>query len=135
MRQLGVVPASAQCLYQLHAGRELARSNVRCRAPVGQLYGLRGDHLEIDRQSAFVLVGEDRQRALRVGDRLLLRRRLLIEDAQRGELVFHILERLQHCLAIVRDFDVIPGARLNGKRVTPARIEEKLGGRSAKRPQ
>jgi hypothetical protein len=80
------------------------------------------------------LVGGDLQKARCIGDCLLLCRRLLVEGAQRGELVLHILERLQYRLAVVRHLGVIRGACLLGKRMTPARIEKKLGCRSAERP-
>ena len=52
-------------------------------------------------------------------DRLVLHRVLLLEDAQRRELVLDLLERGEHRLAIVGDRGVVGRARLGGP--APAR--------------
>ena len=64
------------------------------------------------------------------GDGGVLDRCFVLENAQRGEIVFHLLEGGQRGLAIGVDGFVVGGASLFVEAAALAAVEEQLGGRS-----
>ncbi len=57
---------------------------------------------------------------------LMLMRRLLIENAQSDQIVFHLLKRSQGSLSIVGDSLVVAGIGLFGDSGSSSRIEHRL---------
>ena len=74
------------------------------------------------------------QRTLGGRDGQILLRGFLIEDANRRQIVFHVLERGEHGLPVIRHLLLVGIARLLRNGVAAARIEKKLDGRCAQRP-
>src|SRR5262245_59877435 len=117
-----VAPAAAQRLDQRHAGIEAAAKDVG-----GVLLGveqrrLRDDDVEKAHRAGLVLVGGELDRAPRGGDDFCLHGRFLLEDAERGEVVFHLLEGGEHGLAVGRHVLVVGGDRLVGLRAAQAGV-------------
>src|ERR1700733_2656734 len=106
-RELGGVPAAAQRLDQRRRGDEAALQDRERRLLVAERGGLRHHHAGIGDRAGLVLVEGELLRAARRAQGHVLRRRLLLEDAQRGELVLDLLERGQYGLAIGRDIPLI----------------------------
>ena len=80
--------------------------------------------LEVAGEAAAIAVGRLHQRALRGVDGALLDRRLLVEDAQRGELILDFAERDQHRLAVDRGRLILRGARLIRHGAPASRVED-----------
>ena len=57
------------------------------------------------------------------------------QDAQRGEIVFYLLEAVEYDLAIVGDIGGVACSGLVGDGAPAACVEDGLSGRSANRPE
>ena len=66
---------------------------------------------------------------------LVLERRFLFQDAQRGEVVLDFLEAREHRLAVGRHLHVVRGDRLVARRPAQPAVEDALDRRGAERPE
>ena len=89
-------------------------SGVDLVAFVGEGCRLSGDDLKIGIDAAFLAIGEELEGFLRRDHCALLLLRFLLEDAQGGEIILHLLKCIEGGLAIAGDRSVIIGERRRG---------------------
>ena len=61
-------------------------------------------------------------------------RRLVVEDAQRGEVVLDLLEGVEDAFAVISGLGFVGVARLVGHGVAAACVEQRFNGGGAERP-
>ena len=84
---------------------------------------LRRDHVEICHQPALIPLHREIQRLLRRFHRHALRLRLLLQNAQCRQIVFHFLEGRQRCLTVIRHRLIVRCADLLRHGAPPSGIE------------
>jgi len=94
-RKLRNIPPSAQGADELHRGRELTRLQVGKRALVGEQRGLSGEHFEVAGGAALIALVGDVEGALRGRYGPRFDGGFLVENAQSGEIILHILKGLK----------------------------------------
>ena len=99
-RQLGCAPAAAKGLDEIYGGGHPAVLNVHRRNFVVQGRGLDHDDGKVVNRPRLVLVESHRHRLPGSLHRPLLHLRLSFQDAQRGQVVLHLLECGKYGLAI-----------------------------------
>src|SRR5579863_1660735 len=134
-RDLRRLPAAANGLDQQHAGGHSARQNIYSGNFIRQRRALRRGHFQIIRDASFIAVQRKRDRMFGGSNRAILGLRLLLENAQRGKIVLHILERAQNSLAVIRNVLVVRGSRLFGNSAPFAGIKQRFNRCPSKRPQ
>src|SRR5207244_130977 len=102
-RQLRDAPAAPEGLHQQHAGAESAPQNIDLISLVRERDGLRGDDLEVVVHPSSVAIREQLERFLGRLYRPPLLLGLLLGDAERRQVVLHLLERGQGGLLVGRD--------------------------------
>src|ERR1700733_6363470 len=119
LRQVRGVPAATERLDQQDTGLHATPQDIDVVTLVRQCRGLRGYHVEIGILAADIAVGEDTQRVVRRVDRFALLHRLVAEDAQRSEIVLHLLKRREGRLPICRHRGIVSGTGDLRLRMTP----------------
>src|SRR5206468_4862175 len=125
-------PAATQRLDQRHARRQAAAEYVERGTLVRQCRRLNDDYRQIIDGAGAILIGDNRQRLARRLNSLALDRRFLLENAQRGQIVFDFLKTSEHSLPVGRHILVVSGNRLRGLRSAQTGVEYGLRER---RPQ
>src|SRR5262245_66427724 len=92
LRQIRDVPAAAECLDQEHAGVHTAAQYIDIVAFVGQRSRFSSDHLQVCIDTADVTIGEELEGFFARHHSTLLLLCFLLEDAQGGEIVLHLLK-------------------------------------------
>ena len=118
----------------MHTGGHLLGAKVDQGLPVGQQSSLSADDIEITIDSQFVTVSGQGEESFRGFDGCILALQLFREDAQRGQVIFDLLEGGQNSLAIARDCVLVAGARLFDDGLALAGIENRLRQSRANRP-
>ena len=103
LRQIRDVPAAAECLDQEHAGIHTAPQDIDIVAFVGQRSRLCSDDLKVSIDTTYVTIGEELQGFFGRNHRALLLLRFLLEDAQGGEIVLHLLKCIKAGFPIAGD--------------------------------
>jgi len=134
-RDLRRLPAAANGLDQQHAGSHSARQNIYSGNFIRQRRALRRGHFQIICDASLIAVQRKRDRMFSGSDRAIFGLRLLLENAQRGKIVLHILERGQNSLAVVRNVLVVRGSRLFGNSAAFAGIKQRFNRCPSERPQ
>src|SRR5439155_22750312 len=115
-RRLRDGPPAPEGLRQQHGGAESAPQNIDLISLVRERDSLRGDDLEVVVHPPSVAIREQLERFLGRLYRPPLLLGLLLEDAERRQVVLHLLERGQGGLPVGRDRRVVGGAgRLGGR--------------------
>ncbi len=136
VRDLGDVPAAADCFYQQDAGSHAARQDVDGGDFVGERGALRGGDFEIVGDATLVASdGELRASAARRRRRSASVLASSSQDAQRGEIVFDFLKGGEHRLAIIVDGLVPGGFGLIGHAAAAPRVEQGLRRLPAEHPE
>src|SRR2546426_6796750 len=133
--QLRHVPAAAERLHQQHAGVHAATEDVDLVALVREGHGLRGDDLEIVVDSAPVAVGEELERLLGRLHCPPLLLRLLLEDAESGQVVLDLLEGGERGLTVAGHGRIVGGEHGVGRGAAAPAVENRLCDRCPHRPQ
>jgi hypothetical protein len=88
---------------------------------------LRHDYAQIAHDPGLVLIEGDRLGFIRCVGGFILHRYFICERAQRGEVVFRIMERGENCLPIDGNAGIVDRDCLIRERAARTRIEERLG--------
>src|SRR6185437_6139392 len=120
------VPAAAERLDELDAGDQPALADAEQRLRVPERHGLRGHHRGVSDRAGAVLIEGELYRQVRRLDRLILHIVLLLEDAQRGEVILDLLEGDEHGLAVAGHGRVVRGARPAYLRPARAEVDERV---------
>ena len=134
LRYLFVAPAAAEGADQGDGRGEAVLADGQRRLLVAQRRLLRRDHAG-PRRYRLLLVELKPLGFARRGDRPLLHRRLLFENAQARELVLDVLEAGERGLPVVGDRLVVTGARLRDHRAARAGVEHGFRERHPERPR
>src|SRR5579864_7554452 len=93
--QMGNVPATTECFHQEDRGAHSAAENVDGGALVRQSRALRRHDFEVSHQTSGIAVRGELERALGRIYGFSLRFGFVLEDAQRSQIVFHLLECIE----------------------------------------
>lgn len=130
---MGGGPAAAEGHLELGAGDDAAGDQSGGSAFVVQLDGLVGEDFKVGGESLFIAQGGELGAVPCGIDGALLDRGLLLQHAQRGELVLHIAEGGENLFPIERGGLVALGDGGVHLRAAAARVVEKLAGRPGRR--
>src|SRR5579862_2036225 len=121
-RELLHVPAAAERLDERDARLQTVRQHGERGFLGGEARGLSRDDARIGHGPRLVLIQGQRLREARGLHRLIFDPRLLLENAQRGELILDLLEAREHRLPIGSDVALIDGARAQHLRMSQPAI-------------
>ena len=120
---LGVIPATTQRFDELDSCDHLLFAKAYCRLLVAQQSGLSGDHVEVRVDSGSVASRGFAKASSRGLDRGILLLNDLRKDAQGREIVLHLLEGGERCLAVSGDRCIVIRERRLGCGAATSRIE------------
>jgi len=126
-------PPPSAWIKLLLATRRFLQNRQR-RLLVAERGGLRRDDVGIGDGSGGVLVEDETFGLPRGGDRGVLHLGLLLEDAERGERIFDLLEPMSHGLAVIGDVQVVECAGGVDLGAAQPRIEHRFAERRTERP-
>ena len=100
LREAGAIPSSTEGLDQLDGGDHSPAENVYRSNLVSESRTLRGGHFQVTGDTTLVSCDGQFQVFLGCNDCFILSLRFFLQDAQCGQIVFHLLETGKHGFAI-----------------------------------
>src|SRR5579863_8856633 len=133
-RQTRSVPSAAEGLNQQHCVRHSTAQNINRSDLIRKRRTLSSDHLEVTCDPTLVANDGKVQGALCRRHRFILDLRFVFQNSNGCQIVFHLLESIQHILSIGSDLIVISGTCLIVKSMSSSGIEHGFNRGEANRP-